>query len=102
MFFTPLDFLIILTNRNFQVRLGICRMHRQFKARNTRKQTTDVFTGKPESLTESNASFPATLPVFPWFPSSVTLLPTDACFCFSFLSFLSLSGSAAPVQAPCV
>lgn len=58
----------------------------QFKARNVCEQTTDAFTGKPESFTESKASFPATLSVFPWFPSYVTLSPTDACFCF-FLVF---------------
>ena len=88
MFFTPLDYFIIFTNKNYQVCLGICRMHWQSKARNVCEQTTDIFTGKPKALRESNASFPATLPVSPRFLSCVTPFPTDACFCFfSFLSF---------------
>lgn len=99
-FFTPLDFLIIFTNRYYQVCLGICRMHWQFKARNICKQATDVLTGKPESLKESNTSFPATLPVFPRFLSYVTLLPTGARVCF-FIFFPFFLSRALPLLSRC-
>lgn len=68
MFHIPLDFLVIFTNRNYQVCLGVCRMHKQPKARHVCEQTADVFKGEIEYLTQSSASLPTTLPVFLQFP----------------------------------